>query len=199
MRVKLLFTAALLSLLPLWTHAQYASGGTRLADIEQEVLLLKSQLGELRLAVEALQRENKALKQGIQAQAQSSSYVTLQQLNASLQALRADLVASDAQNRKQVLEDVSRQIEALAEQTQQALQSLAGAMQATPQAPAPAFQFSDNFPKTGVAYTVKSGDTLSGIAKKFNANIRDIQNANKIADPRSLQAGQTLFIPQANQ
>ena len=48
----------------------------------------------------------------------------------------------------------------------------------------------------GVTYTVESGDTLASIAQRFNSTVRDIQNANKIANPKLLQAGQTIFIPQ---
>jgi LysM repeat protein len=50
-------------------------------------------------------------------------------------------------------------------------------------------------------YTVQSGDTLSGIAKKFlgNANAyMDIFNANKdqLTDPDKIKPGQVLKIPQ---
>jgi LysM repeat protein len=50
-------------------------------------------------------------------------------------------------------------------------------------------------------YTVQSGDTLSGIAKKFfgNANdYMDIFNANRdqLSDPDKIKPGQVLKIPQ---
>ena len=57
--------------------------------------------------------------------------------------------------------------------------------------------FGDDFPKEGINYTVQSGDTLAVIARKNNAKLQDIINANKIADPTRVRAGQTLFIPQA--
>ena len=52
-----------------------------------------------------------------------------------------------------------------------------------------------------ISYTVQSGDTLSGIAKKFlgNANdYMDIFNANKdqLSDPDKIKPGQVLKIPQ---
>jgi nucleoid-associated protein YgaU len=51
-------------------------------------------------------------------------------------------------------------------------------------------------------YTVQSGDTLSGISKKFlgNANdYMDIFNANRdqLTDPDKIKPGQVLKIPQA--
>jgi LysM repeat protein len=50
-------------------------------------------------------------------------------------------------------------------------------------------------------YTVQSGDTLSGIAKKFYGNANDymdIFNANKdqLTDPDKIKPGQVLKIPQ---
>ena len=52
-----------------------------------------------------------------------------------------------------------------------------------------------------ISYTVQSGDTLSGIAKKFlgNANdYMDIFNANRdqLSDPNKIKPGQVLKIPQ---
>src|SRR5687767_12514975 len=50
-------------------------------------------------------------------------------------------------------------------------------------------------------YTVKAGDTLSGIAKQFYGNANDymdIFNANKdqLTDPDKIKPGQVLKIPQ---
>ena len=174
----------------------------RIADLEQDILALRSQMGELRSTIEALQRDNAALRRSVDAQASGNqqAYATLQQLDAGLRNLRQELLAADSQLKKDVSVEVSRQIERLAEQTQQAINAMAGANQSRPRAPDPApVAFSDNFPKTGVTYTVQTGDTLSGIAKKMNSNVRDIQNANKIADPTRLMAGQILFIPQAKE
>ncbi|MBN1634408.1 MAG: LysM peptidoglycan-binding domain-containing protein [Ignavibacteria bacterium] len=52
----------------------------------------------------------------------------------------------------------------------------------------------------GNTYTVKSGDTLSGIAKQFYGNANkymDIFNANKdkLSDPNKIYPGQELIIP----
>ncbi|TAK30609.1 MAG: LysM peptidoglycan-binding domain-containing protein [Chloroflexota bacterium] len=45
------------------------------------------------------------------------------------------------------------------------------------------------------SYEVASGDTLSGIAAKFNVTVSTIANANSIPDPNHLTAGQRLVIP----
>ena len=72
-----------------------------------------------------------------------------------------------------------------------ALESLAR----TNGARAPAAGFAEDFPREGVSYTVQKGDTLAVIARKTGARAQDIINANKLADPSRIQAGQVLFIP----
>ncbi len=44
-------------------------------------------------------------------------------------------------------------------------------------------------------YTVQPGDTLSGIASRFDVTVDAIVRANNIADPNSLSEGQVLTIP----
>ncbi len=44
-------------------------------------------------------------------------------------------------------------------------------------------------------YTVKPGDTLSGIATKVKVNIRLLQCINGLVDPDVLSLGQELLVP----
>lgn len=45
-------------------------------------------------------------------------------------------------------------------------------------------------------YTIKSGDTLSGLAKKYNTDIASIMKLNPaVTDPNRIYAGQSLLIP----
>lgn len=166
------------------------SGNTafELASLREDVRLLHQRVGELALAVEQLQRENDSLR----AKA-GQSYVTVEQLNRSLADLNRTLQGSLGEQRRDILQQVAGQIERLGRQTNAALDALAKS-----QATRPAVQtnFSEDFPKQGVNYTVQPGDTLSTIAQKHNARVADIQNANKIADPTRIRVGQTLFIPQ---
>lgn len=54
-------------------------------------------------------------------------------------------------------------------------------------------------PVTFTTYTVKSGDTISGISKKFGLNnISTIIAVNKIENVRALNAGKKLRIPSAD-
>lgn len=47
-------------------------------------------------------------------------------------------------------------------------------------------------------YTIKSGDTLGDIAKRFGSTVEEIAKANNIADPNKIRAGETLTIGQQN-
>ena len=90
---------------------------------------------------------------------------------------------------------VKRQLESLASQMQNALQSVSKAVNSQPKI-VPKVRFTEDYPQTGVTYTVRSGDTLTKIAREHGSTIKDIQNANKIANPaRDLQIGQSIFIP----
>ncbi len=44
-------------------------------------------------------------------------------------------------------------------------------------------------------YTVKSGDSLSMIAKRFNVSTRDLMKMNKIASANKIRVGQKLTLP----
>lgn len=50
-------------------------------------------------------------------------------------------------------------------------------------------------PISGVQYTVKKGDTLAGIAKKFNGDGRDILDFNGLASGSDLAEGMEILIP----
>jgi LysM repeat protein len=116
--------------------------------------------------------------------------VSVAQFNSALADLEKALRGSD----RDLALQLTQQMERLAKQTQAALDTLAKS--AATRAPTVSTSFTEDYPRQGVTYTVQSGDTLAGIAQRFNSSVRDIQNANKIADPTRLQVGQVLFIPQ---
>lgn len=165
-----------------------ANAAYELTSLKEDVRLLQQRVGELAMTVEQLNRENNSL----QAKT-SQSYVTLDQLNHTIADLNRTVQAGLADQKRDILSQVSAQLEKLAKQTQAAIDAVA-----KNQATRPSVQnFSDDFPKEGVDYTVQSGDSIDLIAKKTNSKAKDIINANKLSDPSKIQAGQKLFIPQA--
>jgi len=50
-------------------------------------------------------------------------------------------------------------------------------------------------PPNGPVYIIQLGDSLSGIAARFNISLADLMNANSIADANNIAAGQKLIIP----
>jgi LysM repeat protein len=168
----------------------------RISDLEQDVQALKEKVGQMNIQMEAIQRENDALKTQLAAAPAAGTaavagagYVTTTQLDAQLANLRAEMMRAQTAQKDEIVDEVGKQMERLAQQTQQAIQSQATSSDS-------GSRVSDNIPKTGIAYTVQKGDTLSGIAHRFNASIDDIRNANNISDSGRIMVGQKLFIPQ---
>lgn len=160
-----------------------------LASLREDVRLLSQRLGELTLRVEQLERENGDLRTK-----SSQTYVTLAQLNEAIADVQKTMQAALHEQKRETLQQVSVQLEKLANETQAAINALAKNAATRPAVTTPIF--TEDYPKEGGSYTVQKNDTLSSIAHKTGAKMQDIINANKIADPTRLQVGQTLFIPQ---
>lgn len=150
--------------------------------------MLNQRIGELAMTVEQLTRENSVLQDKA-----NRSYATVEQLNRAIADVNRTLQAELNDQKREVLVQVAGQMEKLGRQTNAALDAVA-----KNQASRPVVQttFNDNFPKEGVNYTVQAGDTLAVIARKHNARLQDIVNANRITDPARIQVGQSIFIPQ---
>ncbi len=190
MRVTLLRFGALLAALTSTVWAQPAPDASRieLANLREDLRLLSQRVGEMSLTIEQLNRDNSALQTKT-----SQSFVTLEQLNKAVAEINRTMQNALAEQKRETLNQVSGQMERLAKQTQAAIDAVAK-NEAT--RPVVRTSFSEDFPKEGINYTVQSGDTLSGIAKKTGAKLQDIRNANKISDDARIRVGQTLFIPQ---
>ncbi len=165
-----------------------------IADLQQDTDILKRQVGQLQLEVEQLRRDNEALSRQIKAiqGASAGSDVVRTQIS----SVRAEVSAQNDALKREIIAVVKKDMEAMAAQTNAAMAKLAKAIGGVPQAPMPT-SFSDNYPKTGITYTVKSGDSISKIARLNNSKIKWIQDANRIADPsRDLHVGDEIFVPQ---
>ena len=166
------------------------------AGLKQDMALLSQEVRALRLEIEQMHRDNATLRTQVQAaQSNQTTQTQIANLSTAIDTLRREYRAADESNKKVIIAEVSRQIEALAHETQSALYSVAHATAAEPNISTPT-HFADDYPKTGITYTVRSGDTLSKIARAHGSTIKHIQNANKIVNPaRDLQVGQSIFIP----
>ena len=156
--------------------------------------MLKQQLGEISLELERLIRANDSLQVRLGALEQrnsNSQYVSEKFFNQELAALRKEVNRLNKASKEQIISQVSSQIRNLASETEKSIQSVAGSAPTN----ANEVEFSDNYPKSGIHYTVQSGDTLSKIAQQSGSRISYIINANKIPNPNRLQVGKELFVP----
>jgi LysM repeat protein len=61
--------------------------------------------------------------------------------------------------------------------------------------PAPAARPAATFPAQTTTYVVGKGDTLSGIAYRFNVSVKEIMALNDIKDANLIRSGQKLLLP----
>lgn len=163
--------------------------------MNQDMIMLNEQLGQMRLQVETLQRQ--------QAQMQADYEKLLKQQQALATSLNTFL--ADTENklaalpaRDQALKDsVNKQIADLAKQTDAGFKAITDAMKSQPVYTPPKKEFPQDYPETGFPHVVQSGETISGIARKYGAKINDVMNANGISDAKGLKAGETIFVPVA--
>ena len=197
---KPLFLGLLLSMSALCmkpaANAQADPVRVAVANLTQDVNALAQELKALRLEVEQVRRENTQLRAQVASDNSGRNLQNqLSSLSSAVEGLRREYRAADASQREEIINEVSRQIDGLGKQTEQALRAVANAVDAQPNISTP-IRFSEDYPKSGITYTVRSGDTLSGIARAHGSTIKHIQNANKIVNPaKDLMVGQTIFIP----
>ena len=175
----------------------------QLAGIQQD-------LAELRTEVEKLKLENADLREALARQKAG-------------QAPAASSAETSAKLRTEVFTEVDRRLKqqtaevnaALAELTRQVNTALgkpasAGTVKSTapannPPATTPPANsavaphedgFPADMPRTGVKYRVKSGDTVTKIARTLGSKNEWILIANKLASPAALRADVEIFVPQ---
>ena len=167
------------------------------AGLKQDLSLLSQEVRTLRLEIEQLSRENSALRARItSSEADQLLQEQLTAISSGIERVRLEYKAADSKNKVTIIDELNQQMAVLTKKVEAAIHSVANAH---PKTSIPT-KFSDDYPKTGVSYTVQSGDTLSAIARIHGSSTKHIQNANKIVNPsRDLQIGQTIFIPMPQQ
>lgn len=181
-----------------FVFAQTSNLAYQVANMAEDVRILEESIRSMRLEIDNMRRENIQLRQqvsGYEKRIDGSldQVATVGQLNQAIARAVASLEQRDEKMKSEIVLQVTNQITSFANSVKKSLGSL-------PAPPAKADpdvlqSFHDNFPKTGTSYTVRSGDTITGIAAQFGSTQDWIQNANEISHPKYLQVGRTLFIP----
>jgi LysM repeat protein len=175
-----------------------APAQAEVADLREDIKGLTERVSDLSLRVEQLEHDNAELKSKLDSAGPGGDMVTAEQLNRAVAALNASIKTAVDSSRSDILQRVALQMENLAKQTNQALDSVArssAAAQAAPVAQAQAAKPDDLGGRTPGSYTVQKGDSVGLIAKKTGARVQDIVDANKLADPSKILVGQVLVIP----
>ncbi len=159
----------------------------RVAGLQQDVVALQQTVGILNLEIESLREQMHSLREHLARQEQYSHVASAEAWRAEIHALRTEYEARVDRDKKEILSRISKEMDKLARLIH--VQEIRNDKEEK-------VSFSEDYPKEGIAYTVKPGDTLSKIAQDNASTIKDIQNANKIVDPKSLRVGQQLFVPQ---
>jgi LysM repeat protein len=195
---KFPFLVLLAAFLPHGAWSQMTSVNVQIANLRSDVDRLDQIVRALRLEVESLRRENRDLQEWVRAQISGSGQdtVSTDQLNAVLRQFEQKVQSVNRASRETLVNEVSKEIEQLAEQTQKAINALAKSIEGQPQLEQ-VIVFNDNYPRSGTSYTVKSGDSLGKIARELGSKVDWIRNANRLSSD-IIYPGQELFIPLEN-
>ncbi len=181
-----------------WPFIASAQSSSTIAQMNQDMLLMNEQVGQLRAQVEEMQRQQAKMLKNYEALLKQQAVLT-QNMNTFVAQTETKLEALPAREealKKEISAEVNKQLSALTRQIDATIKQLAEA-QRSPAVASPTVHFDENYPQTGYTHTVKSGETISRIAQQYGSSTRDIMNANKIADARTLRVGETIFVPVA--
>lgn len=181
-------------------RAQDSNLQYQVANLVQDIRLLDERIRQVSMQLEDVRRENAQLRQKIadneaNAGDLTAKFATVGQLNQSIQQAVAQLQKRDEALKGEIVLEVTSRIEDFARKVERIVGSVPQVAKPDPTVRA-TFNL-QGVPSSGTPYVVAPGDTLDSIARKFDSRVDWIQNANKISDPRLLQVGQTLFIPQS--
>ncbi len=190
-----------LALLLLGLTPLFAQNSAQFAGMQQD-------LAELRNEVEKLKLDNADLREAL-AKAKAGQAPASGNAEA-LAKVRAEILAEVDRRLKLQGADVNA---ALAEQARQVNAALAGKPAAPvatrpaatapatvadkPATPAPDDGFPPDMPRTGIKVRVKSGDSVSKLARQHGSRQEWILAANKLPNANALRADVDIFIPQS--
>ena len=169
----------------------------RVANLKQDMELVSRELAGLRTEVELLRRENAQLRVQVeQSQRKHSSNAgvsneVLQRMSDRLLAFETRLNQnSDSQIALQ--KSIDTKMRDLISQMNKGFDQVQSSSKPVSSVPS----FSQDYPQNGFVHKVEKGETVSSIAKKYKSSVNWIINANQIGDPKKVNVGKELFIPQ---
>lgn len=143
----------------------------RLVNIENRIFDLESNLSLLR-------RDQNVIDQRLAGILNSSTSIGAGQ-RAEIESLRKELEDTRGTNEKKmaiILDEIARENERILKSIRAGRGSAAYAQ--------------------GYEHVVRSGETVSTIAREYNTTVDVIVDANQLANPNAIRVGQILFIPQ---
>jgi len=193
MRFGLLFL--LLGFAPLFAQNNQLAGMQQdLAELRNEVEKLKLENADLRDALNKQRNASVGNSSNAEAAARTKAEA-LAEVDRRLKQQTADVNAA--------LTELGRRVDAalagrqpLAKPTGTPPSTTGVAPPATTPPPAPEDGLPTDMPRTGTPYKVKSGDTVTKIARQFGSKIEWILQANKLPSPGALRADVEIFVPQ---
>lgn len=183
-----------------------AANSNALATMSEDIQALRRLVNQLRLDVATLQQENESLRKqlitptDLNAAVQNAVAKNRDEMSKAFnQAITQTVTQANADLRKEIVATVTKQIEALARETNDQLQILAKAIGKAPPvnsrvAAAPPDQAPPSYDKVEI-YIVKPGENLSLIAARYHVSVSDIVKANPSIDPNKIRDGQSIGIP----
>ncbi len=170
----------------------------QLAQMVQDVQMLKQEVQRLKLQVSLTEEKNKELAKVLESQQKylvdmRASVVTLSELQNQTAEVKKETLEELQKSQKSLVDQVNRQLEGMAKRTDEALAQMAKTINSRPQVTT--VRPAEDYPRTGTTHTIARGDTLTSIASRYGAKINHIRSANNITNDLALKVGETLFIP----
>ena len=180
--------------------ASSVSAQTReqMANLFADMELVKQESGQTRLEMQRLIKENENLRAAIARLVENQEIIRGEYLDlitkteARIDSLKLEIAKGD----EQILNKVSDALDEFSNEITKSYDAIAQASAPAPVEATVTNNFSADFPKAGLEYTIAKGDNLWTIAQKHQSKVKWIQDANRITDPSKLGVGDVLFIPQ---
>lgn len=175
-----------------------AQDSLELAGMREDIDLLARRVGQLQLILETMERRTGALEDTVRRQDEriATASARLETLSDNLTTRLNALPVREKRLRDEIVAEITTEIAAAIRDLKGDLEAQLRQAAPAPAPETPAIEFNNDFPKSGIQYTVLPGDTVSGIARAHNSRVTWIQHANRIVDMTKLRAGQEIFVPQ---